>query len=145
MVAKVDKSIKIPSHSYVLKCPLVIEARHHIFASYISFFAVKDLFRIIDKADDHLLSELGRVLGLTTMKLQELQQSARTMARADTRRRVWGHPDFPNIRLLYPCEAGAPLMGAQDIGNLSKIILILPPSFSLLFILLSQISNRVCF
>ena len=79
--------------------------------------AVRDLFNLIDKADDRLLSELGRVLGLTAIKISELQQSARGMARADSRRRVWGQPEHPTIRLLYPCEAGAPLLKALDIGE----------------------------
>lgn len=93
---------------------------------------VRDLFNLIDKADDRLLSELGRVLGLTAIKISELQQSARGMARADSRRRVWGQAEHPTIRLLYPCEAGAPLLKALDIGKSASCHFVLPASMSLL-------------
>jgi hypothetical protein len=75
----------------------------------------------MDKADERLLMELGRTLGLKADKIDDLQRNARTVAREDYRKRVWGSPDYPADRLLYPCEEGAPSLLHEHIG-------VFPPS-----------------
>ena len=47
----------------------------------------------------------------------ELQLNARTVARPDSRKRVWGSPDYPSDRLLYPCEGGAVDLLREHIGE----------------------------
>lgn len=79
------------------------------------------LFELIDQADAGLLSDLGRALGLKQDKVIELQQNARTVAREDSRKRVWGSPDFPSDRLVYPCEGGAVDLLREHIGESAKL------------------------
>jgi len=69
---------------------------------------VGQLFQLLEQAEERLLVELGRTLGLKADKIHELQRNAGTVAREDSRKRVWGSPDYPADRLLYPCEEGAP-------------------------------------
>lgn len=81
------------------------------------------LFELIDAADIGLLQDLGRTLGLKMDKVAELQQNARTVAREDSRRRIWGSPEYPADRLVYPCEGGAVDLLREHIGA--------PPCFPL--------------
>ena len=76
-----------------------------------------ELHNLIDEADSSLLQDLGRTLGLKQDKIAELQLNARTVARPDSRKRVWGSPDYPSDRLLYPCEGGAVELLREHIGK----------------------------
>ncbi len=79
--------------------------------------AVGDLFLLIDQADGSFLADLGRTLGLKAEKIEELQGNVRTVAREDYRKRIWGSPDYPADRLIYPCEGGAPDLLRAHIGT----------------------------
>jgi len=78
---------------------------------------VGQLFQLLEQAEERLLVELGRTLGLKADKIHELQRNAGTVAREDSRKRVWGSPDYPADRLLYPCEEGAPELLREHIGG----------------------------
>lgn len=82
--------------------------------------AVGELFQLIDTADIGFLNDLGRTLGLKTEKVEELQRNVRMVAREDNRKRIWGSPDYPADRLIYPCESGAPDLLQQHIGKICQ-------------------------
>ena len=71
----------------------------------------------MDQADYNLLTDLGSTLGLKAEKIEELQANVRTVAREDYRKRIWGSPDYPADRLVYPCESGAPDLLRTHIGQ----------------------------
>lgn len=75
-----------------------------------------ELFTLVDQADAALMAELGKSLGVKCDKVEDLQRKARTVAREDHRKRVFGSPDYPAERLLYPCEEGAPDLLCKDLG-----------------------------